>query len=291
VSQDGLLPLTEIAELDIAAASGLVALGEHLCVIADDELFLSLYRRDGTPARRVPLWHGELPEPPAERKRHKPDLEAIAKLEDGRLLVLGSGSRAQRMRGTLVDPARDFAVQPLDLSPLLSALTTSIRELNIEGAACVGDRLWLLQRGNGRDAFNAVIELDLAALLGSCVRESCVRADCMRTVHAVDLASIDGVVYGFTDATPHPQGGVLFSAVAEASFSTYDDGRCLASAIGWLDASARLRSLQRVTPDYKLEGIALIEEPGRPSLLRLVCDPDDRAQRARLLSAEWPLDA
>lgn len=281
--------LRVVAPLDVSAASGLVALDDHLCVVADDELFLSLHRRDGSRARRVPLWTGELPEEPAERKRLKPDVEALTCLGDGRLLVLGSGSRSGRMRGALVDPARDFAVRSLDLAPLLSALAAELPQLNIEGAAQVGERLWLLQRGNGRDGVNAVIELDLAEFLAGCDGSACVGAGCVRSLHRVDLGAVDGVALGFTDAAPHPAGGVLFSAVAEDSASTYDDGRCVASAVGWLGDAGRVRRIEPAAPVHKIEGIALATASGAEAELWLVCDPDDRRIPALLLSASWPL--
>jgi hypothetical protein len=282
------LPLHVAGRLDICAASGLLVLGDALCVVADDELFLSLHRPDGTSVRRVPIWEGGLPEAPAERKRIKPDLEALAQLEDGRLLILGSGSRSERMRGALVDPARDFAVQRLDLTPLLSALASRLPQLNIEGAAQQGERLWLLQRGNGRDGVNALIELDLASLLASCARDACADAACVRAVQRIELGAVDGVALGFTDAAPHPAGGVLFSAVAEDSQSTYDDGRCVASAVGWLAAGGVVRRLERAAPAHKIEGIALAAMSGDELALWLVCDADDRRIPALLLSATWP---
>jgi hypothetical protein len=282
-----MLQLTAVAELGVSAASGLVALGEQLCVAADDELFLALFRPDGALARRVPLWDGELPEEPTQRKREKPDVEALALLADGRLLVLGSGSRDTRMRGALVDPARDFALRHIDLSPLFSALAGQLPQLNIEGAAQVGDALWLLQRGNGRDGVNAVIELDLTTLLLRCERDACAGADCLRALRRVDLGSVDGVALGFTDAAPHPAGGVLFSAVAEDSQSTYHDGRCVASALGWLDAGGVLRELEPLAHAHKIEGIAVVG--GAEPMLWLVSDPDDRRIPALLLKAPWPL--
>src|SRR5688500_14627034 len=84
----------------ISAASGMVAVGEFLCVIADDELHLGVFDRSGTGAGAlVRLFPGELPDTPAERKALKPDLEALVRLPGfpgyphGALLALASGSR------------------------------------------------------------------------------------------------------------------------------------------------------------------------------------------------------
>src|SRR3954468_11896091 len=153
-----MLTLHAIAELDISAASGLVALSDRLCTVADDELFLATYDFAGRPLARVPLFEGVLSEVHAERKAHKPDLEALAAVPDGRLLAFGSGSTPARMRGALVDPARAWNVRGIDLAPLYTALAADLPDLNIEGAMVHEDRLWLAQRGNGADGQNGCIE-------------------------------------------------------------------------------------------------------------------------------------
>src|SRR5690349_13989277 len=96
--------LEPIAELDVSAASGLVAIAERLYVVADDEHFLATYDFAGRPLGRLALWPDALPDEHAERKRLKSDLEALTQLPDGRLLALGSGSTPRRRRGALIDP-------------------------------------------------------------------------------------------------------------------------------------------------------------------------------------------
>ncbi|HEX7479379.1 MAG TPA: hypothetical protein VF331_16370 [Polyangiales bacterium] len=268
-----------VAELDVSAASGLVATPDALWVIADDELFLSAYSYDGRPLQRVALWPGELPAEHAERKRRKPDLEALTLLPDGRLLALGSGSTAARSRGALVEP-RELRVQRLDLSALHAALRARIPELNLEGAAVVGERLWLAQRGNGVSHFNACIELDLESVLAQLDAAATLGAQGLRGIHPLALGELEGVALSLTDLAAHPDGGLLFTAAAEASADTYADGRCTGSVVGALSERGELRAILPVQASCKLEGIAVADRE-----LWLVSDPDDRAKHAELFRA------
>jgi hypothetical protein len=279
-----MLALRKIADLDISAASGLVALRDRLCAVADDELFLASYDFAGKPLSRVPLFTGELPEPHAERKAHKPDLEALAALPDGRLLAFGSGSTEQRMRGAAVDPLRSGSVRAIDLAPLYGALAAKLPELNIEGATVHADRLWLAQRGNGAAGINACVELDLAAALAD-IDRGVLSDAALRGVHAVSLGTLDGVPLGFTDLAAHPRAGLLFSAAAEGGGSTYEDGACTGSVIGALSPRGEVALARRVDQVCKLEGLAVAPAGGEQLALFLVADPDDRARRAPLYRA------
>ena len=52
-----------------------------------------------------------------------------------------------------------------------------------------------------------------------------------------DLGQVDGIAFGFTDATALPEGGGwLFSAVAEDTDNAFDDGACSGVAIGVVGA-------------------------------------------------------
>jgi hypothetical protein len=280
-----MLALRKVADLDISAASGLVALDERLYAVADDELFLASYDFAGTPLARVALFAGELPEAHAERKAHKPDLEALAALPDGRLFAFGSGSTARRMRGALIDPLQAQRAREIDLAPLYAALARKLPELNIEGATVHQDRLWLAQRGNGAGGLNACIELDLRAALAD-IDGGVLSDAALRGVHAVSLGTLDGVPLGFTDLCAHPRAGLLFTAAAEGGSSTYEDGACAGSVIGSLSPQGEVRRVQRVEQVCKLEGVAVAHGDRQDLVLFLVADPDDRTQRAPLYRTE-----
>lgn len=278
------IELARVAELDVSAASGLVVVGDALCVIADDETFLGVYGRDGTPRAHVPLLPDRLPEPHAERKRVKPDLEALAALPDGRLLALGSGSTAARTRGVVIDPRAAWAARAIDLAPLYRALAAQVPELNVEGAAVLDQRLVLLQRGNGALRFNARIDLDLAGVLERIDRHAALDAGVVRDVVRVRLGEIGGVSLSFTDAAAHPSAGLLFTAAAEDTADTYADGVCTGSIVGVLDGGA-VASAHAVHPACKLEGVACTARGGAVELW-LVADADDRRVPATLFRAE-----
>ena len=284
------LELTQVAELDVSAASGLCVLADGLCVVADDETFLALYDFTGRPRGRIALLPGRLPETHAARTRHKPDLEALLALPDGRLLALGSGSTPARMRGVLVDPARGFQVRAIDLAPLYGALQAQLPELNIEGGTVRGDRLLLLQRGNGRARVNACVELELARALAAVERAAAIEPDALARVTRVALGELAGVPLSFTDAAVLPDGRLLYCAAAEDTADTYADGRCTGSVVGWLDVDGTPRGARPVDPACKIEGIACAPGASGATALWLVSDADDRSIPARLHRAELALD-
>jgi hypothetical protein len=283
--------LRKVADLSVSAASGLCARDDGLWAVADDERFIAHYSYAGAPLARHSVWPGELPEAHAERKRLKPDLEALTALDEKRLLALPSGSTDQRMLAACLTPAPNGAarVDVIDARPLYSALRRQLPELNIEGAAVHAGRLWLAQRGNGALAQNACIELDLQCVLASVAAAHVLDESSLRAIHALRLGDLDGVPLALTDLATHPEHGLLFCAAAEAGQSTYDDGHCTGSAIGGLEEGRRVSWLASVDVDCKLEGLACRREPDGTIGLWLVADPDDRNQRAPLWHTCLPL--
>jgi uncharacterized protein DUF6929 len=278
-----LLPLELRARLDVAAASGLVAVDGRLYIVADDELTLHVYDEAGRPLERLALFAGALPADPAERKRRKPDLEALTLLAPGTLLALPSGSTPSRRRAAAV---RAGVVSPVDVAPLYLALQAVLPELNLEGAAVSGDRLVLLQRGNGAAGINAVVALDLAGVREAVAAGRPLDGGLVRAVLPVALGALDGVALGFTDATPLPDGRILFAAAAEAGGSTYADGPCAGSIVGVLDGD-QIGATWRLPTCDKIEGIhAGADGDGERLTLWLVADADDPSARAPLYRAE-----
>jgi hypothetical protein len=161
----------------ISAASGVVCVGSHIYVIADDELHLGVFSAgDNEPGRLIRLLVGDLPIVKADRKRQKPDLEAIVFIPAfegfsyGALLALGSASRPNRGRGILLglDPqggisgftgASRYGLRCSAHFIELSPISTS------RGAAVVGDELLLFQRGNKKHIENAIIRYPLLPAL------------------------------------------------------------------------------------------------------------------------------
>ena len=275
----------------IAAGSGLVHTGGFIYVIADDEPELGVFPAEGdAPGRLARFLPDELPADPQERKRRKPDVEALALLPGG-LMAFGSGSKPSRRRGVwwALDDAGALAGEPrgCDVGPLYETLARDIPDLNIEGATVAGDRLLLFQRGNGPGAVNAVVALALEAVLAA-VREGRLDADAVIETRRHDLGEVDGVRLCFSDATGLDDGRVLFTAVAEGGEDTYHDGECAGAGVGVLDPEGEPAGWEQVEPTYKVEGIE-VHTRDEGAVILLVADADDPGSPSPLLAAPLTL--
>jgi hypothetical protein len=304
-----LIPLTKLRELDLAsppsagrpahlsAASGLARIGNSLYVVADDELHIGVFEMSpGMPGRLLRMFSGELPGPKAERKAHKPDLEALTVLPrsaghpHGALLAIASGSTARRRKGALVTldaQSNPSTVRECDLSGIFAALETQIPALNIEGAFVHGSELCLLQRGNRSAPQSGVLRYELAAFLES-LESGALLAP--RSFCALELGAIDGVTLSPTDGAILPDGDFIFSAVAEDTKDSYRDGPCVGAALGIARPDGQVRSLWRLEHPHKVEGVDA-SVAGDIVQLLLVTDADDPAIAAGLYSASISLQA
>lgn len=280
--------------LHLSAASGLVCVHSHIYVVADDELHLGAFRNEPrAPGRLIRLFDGELPDAKPDRKKVKPDLEALVLIPAhgdhpyGALLALGSGSRRNRRMGALLGLDSQGAVRgpprAVDLSPILGPLHDAFAEPNIEGAVVSGNELRLIQRGNTRHPDNAVIRFPLPAVLDTLSAE---RSGAIKPTGIVrfDLGQIGKVPLTFTDAAALPDGRMVFTAVAEDTDDAYDDGPCAGAAIGMADNGGRLLWIERLNPTCKVEGVDARVD-GSVIRLLLVTDADDPQIPAGLLSA------
>ncbi len=308
-----MIRLTKIRELDlldtgdaeaprhVSAASGLACAGSSIYVVADDELHLGVFAAAGNaPGRLLRLFDGALPAEKAARKKQKPDLEAITPLPpfgdclNGALLALGSGSKRNRCRGAVLrldaHGAIDGAPRIVDVSPLFEELDRHIRALNIEGAVAIGDELRLLQRANKKHPRNAIVRYPLAAILAALTSGGAIGAITPSAIDPVDLGDIDGVPLSFTDGAGLPDGSIVFTAVAEDTEDTYNDGACLGAAIGVAARDGTVRFFERLDECHKIEGVAARVDNNVIRLL-LVTDADDPAIPASLFSATLPNSA
>ena len=278
----------------LSAASGLVRLGNRLFVVADDENHLGVFNTDASgTGRLIRLFEGDLPESKKERKAEKDDLESLLRLPatpawpNGALLALGSGSRPTRLSGALITlDANGEAHGParvVDLSPLYADAGARFDALNIEGAFIVGDGLLLLQRGSMRSP-SAVVRFRLDRVMAwlngapAFLRPSAI-VEC-------DLGKADGVPLTFTDGCALPDGSWLFSAVAEETGNSYDDGACAGTAIGIARGDGKLQEVRRIEPTRKIEGIDA-RVAGAKMTIDMVTDADDPAIPAELGETIW----
>ena len=283
------------SEAYISAASGVVRRGDRVYVIGDDELYLGVFRlTDPAPGTLRRVLSGDAPKSAEERRKHKADLEALTLLPPfqdhpfGALFGLGSGSGEGRDRGFVWALAADGSLsgdpREIDLAPVYALLGEQIAELNIEGAAVMGERLWLLQRGNTDDGRNIVAELSLEQVMESLRRDLTIDADELLALSSYDLGELDGVPLTFSDGTPVGRELLLFTASAEA-----DDG-IRGSVVGSIALDGSVERLRTIDRRYKVEGIHASLDTGVVDLL-FVCDQDDDSAPSPLLSAAMPLDA
>ena len=167
---------------------------------------------------------------------------------------------------------------------MYATLEREFGELNIEGAFVAGEHLSLLQRGLAPKPRSARVRLKLAPLLAVLRAVGPPTAAALHDITEYTLGTIEGVALGFTDGAALGDGAFAFTAVAEATDGAYDDAACVGSAIGIMGGDDKLRSLWRLSPALKVEGIAVEEFPGALRIL-VVTDADDPKVAARLLRA------
>jgi hypothetical protein len=278
----------------ISAASGLALVNSTIYVIADDEHHLGIFNAyDSDPGRLSRLVPGELPEDKSERKRQKPDFEAIVAIAgsdgrpSGRLLIFPSGSRPNRNKGAML--VLDRSGQPqglpveLDMSPILTSLRDGFAEVNIEGAVILREELLLFQRGRRGADENAIVRYPLQEAMAALEGRGVPRLE-PNSIDRPKLPSINNVLFGFTDATVLPGGEIAFCAVAEDTANAYNDGPCVGAGVGILTSAGQLLSFHELDRPWKIEGIDARLRDNRVEVL-MVTDADDRSTPASLLSA------
>lgn len=286
----------------LSAASGLVCSSGRVYVVADDEHHLGIFSSLDAAGELHRIVPGDLPEGIKARKKRKPDLECLLRWpgpvrdngtgkSSGKasgLLALGSGSRPNRERGWWIALRADGrpagAAAAIDFRPLYQPLRAELGVVNIEGAVLVGDEVLLLNRGvNGRG--NATVRYrrkDLQRLIDG--------ADAaISPIHIEhhDLGALAGVPLGFTDAAALPDGGWLYSAVAEVTDNSVDDGACAGSVIGRIDAAGRCIWQRPLADVIKVEGVD-VHVSGADLTICLVTDADDPKQASGLYTARIP---
>jgi hypothetical protein len=285
----------------IYAASAVVRRGDFTYVIGDDELDLAVFALStGEPGEMHQVLPGRLPSARDERKREKADLEALTALPPfdgapyGGLLGLGSGSKENRDRGFFWELGAEGSLvgdpRPIDLDPLYDVLRGEIEELNIEGAAVLGESFALFHRGNGEDSANAIAELSLERVHQSVAGDGSLDPGELERVAEYDLGELDGVRLGFSDATALKDDLVVFTASAEGGGSSYDDGKIHGSVVGTVDTEGQIQRLRTIDRKWKVEGVHAALDASVIDFV-FVCDQDSEDEPSPLLSATMPVDA
>src|SRR5262245_1398589 len=265
----------------VRAASGIAWVGDELAIVQDDASFLAM-GRPGELFRSIALPRG-----PGGRRRFevalgnkydKFDLETCV-ATDERLLAFGSGSLPIRERiaslsvtngGVAMIDAASFYAE------LRAAENFSGGQLNIEGAAIVGDVLRLFQRSTP-----ASVDVDLGTFISWL--DGTGSLPTLANVRRYELGDVSGIRFGFTDACEFGD-TIMFVASAEASPNAIDDGEVSGSLLGVFDDStgrwAPLCDERGEVSRVKAEGVAIHRE--RANRVWVVIDPDDPNQPAEL---------
>ena len=278
----------------LSAASGLVVHGDHCYVVADDELHLGVFARaTSAPGRLVRLLDGELPTAPRARKREKADFEVLVRLPPfasychGALFALGSGSKRGRGRGVLLALAADGSIveapREIDLAGLYRRLGDEFADLNIEGACVAGPDYVLFQRGNKGAGKNACVRFAAAAVLAALAADDHLDRLHPTALRRYELGAVGDVPLTFTDAHALADGEIVFSAVAENTVDSYNDGPCAGAAIGALDRAGDVVYCERLAQPFKIEGIHAWRGANATEVLA-VTDADDANIAALLLA-------
>jgi hypothetical protein len=290
----------------VRAGSSLAWIAGGIAVVQDDTNFIALFDPQGRRTRAIALPVGEGGvrqfDDVRGNKRFKLDLEACVATEtdEGTLLTaFGSGSTERREYAVLVAgwERREPEVTLVHVPRLYAALRAESAfagsELNVEGAAHVGEQLRLFARGNGatRDGLapaNATCDLHWPTLLAHLRAPDATDPPRPTNVLRYALGVLDGIAMTFTDAASWDD-HVLFSAAAEDSPDATRDGRVTGSAIGVIDADGRTRWAVLTDPsdalfEAKVEG--LLVDPADDRRLFIVTDADDPEAASELCTVE-----
>lgn len=278
----------------LCAASGLLRIGGYFYVAADDELNLGVFAAvDDVPGELFRVFPGVLPTGHAERKKHKPDLEAITyvspsrHLPYGAILAVPSGSKPNRCLGALVTLDESGAPLPnprtIDFAPLYAKLLQTLPDLNIEGAVIDDTTLKLFQRGNAVSGQNALIDVGIEGVIRDLNANRAIAGESLQRISAVDLGNLHGVTLGFTDVSLRKNQELWFLAVAEKTDSPYEDGEYCGATIGRLHQDNSISMVELNCPP-KPEGLCFGEDPQHREFF-IVTDADDASSASMLYRA------
>lgn len=281
----------EPTEVAVNAASGLVKSQNHFLVIADDELSLFQFNFEGqTKVRTLPLKPGSLPNNFKDRKKQKPDWEALVQLQTANresvLLAVPSGSTNNRMIGALVTLNTEGLIDgsskssEVDFSKIYAALSEKLPDLNIEGACVLNNQLKFFQRGNGKAGVNAIIDLNLDGIVHDMKNQIPLDAKNILSVQPFDLGTLNSFKLDFTDACT-VDNTIWFLAVAEDSQSTYEDGKYHGAILGCLDSEGKEVARYEIDCALKPEGLWVEKEEHRLCFY-IVTDADNPQIRASI---------
>lgn len=252
----------------LSGASGIVRYNNYYYVIRDNSNHLYQFQgNDFQWVKSIRLFPGTLPSNQKDRKKLKPDLEAMLIVPANDILALDSlmlipsGSKKNRVKGKLISLTKKGELaddaRELDFSNLYSHLKNELHKVNIEGAIVFDKNLILLQRGNSKKSRNALVYLNLNCVLQQL---DTIEANCLEKIVYPDIGGIGFIPYTFTDAIATTDGRILFLAAAEETEDAVLDGDVSGAAIGMLNAKGEVKWVSALSERIKFEGIVPTNE-------------------------------
>jgi hypothetical protein len=271
---------------EFPSASSIQFYNGNLYLVGDDASFILILDPDYNRMGTIKLFdHSEKRIP----KTKKSDLEASVIVNQGKedfLIAFGSGATEKRMVALSIPLSnqseyRGHIVYDTGLF-LKGLLLLGIAEINIEGAAIVGDALVLANRSNYTHQNNYLIVTGQYFWLAE-------NDPSVRIVEMI-LPKVKDEIPGISELQYLPSRDLLlFTASAETTPNAYDDGEVTSSYLGWIeDFSKKLSSsmirvdewikLPNVSIDFlkqKIEGLCIESEKGNELIVHLVSDNDN----------------
>jgi hypothetical protein len=217
---------------DFPSGSALEFFNDRLYIAGDDAKQLLVLNKRWKELERIKLF-----EHPADRipKDVKTDLESSLRLSaDGHpeLLLLGSGSAAQRNKGILVNvDSGNKEEKSLDIF-YDRVRKAGIKELNIEAATVVNEYAIFCNRGNLTNRSNHLIITKLDFWKN--------QQDVELIVLKMELPVNDANVIGISGLTYSAKNDwLIFTASTEVTQNAYDDGEIGESYIGLIENASR----------------------------------------------------
>ena len=259
-------------------------------VVGDDSPELFCVDTTKQMMAHYPLYHADSIADGRVPSRFKYDFEAIAHYtphKKNELLIFGSGSWSP-MRDTCLlynidekklvahKSIRALLDKMIDQSPLGK---DSLRRINIEGAAIIGQTLYMAHRGGDKSPNVLFSMLAQDFVLYLTTDPALPPAFEWREV---ELPAIDGFKSGFSSLAPLSDTELLFTASVEASDEPPFDGKIMGSFVGILPLDATQKPQYDLLHEAdgsarisKLESISLKHKTDKSIFVQAVSDNDN----------------
>jgi len=270
---------------DFPSGSSINFYDGKLYVIGDDAKSILILDEHYSRHSVIPLFddlHDRIP------KALKPDFETSAIINsegEDCLLVLGSGSRPNRMRGLLIPLNRATAIEQIkafDYQEFIERLIANdLGEINIEGSAVVANHCILSNRANGKNPDNKFVVAEIGFWNHPVTT--------LFSVAALKLPTKSDKTIGVSELCYDPLNDrLLMTLSTEGTDNAYEDGAIGDSYTGWIDniskktndTSIELSGIINLSEDHrefigeKIEGICIESVTNSNYVLHLVSDDD-----------------